>query len=406
INQKKKINNGHSHRHDVLRVRRAAAGGALAEGVAERAPPEELPLPARVDGRVDVELDGAGARSRAEEQDAHRQADGEREAPDRDAHGPLGGVEAAFGLESVRAELHDAELDHQRARHDGRKQPVPEDPPEDVVGPVGPPAVDLVGDVEQDERVEHGRADRRAERFAARGLRAGERHQVGEKRRPAVQERHAGGEEHGRLAEDHALHVPVDEGLLLRVYRRAGQELGLVGLVGGEGESAQGVHEKVDPEQLHGGEDGLAGRVDDRRHQGEQDGGDVDGELEHQELADALGHGTAPDERGHDGHEVVVQKDDRGGLLGDAGSRDAHGKTDVGRLEGRAVVSAVSRNRDGLAEALQVLDENLFVFGGGPGEDAEFREHPVERRQLAGGDMLPDAGTGRLVVVVVVGVGA
>ena len=50
--------------------------------------------------------------------------------------------------------------------------------------------------------------------------------------------------------------------------------------VGRESQSGEGVHDEVHPEELHGCQDGAHLRVRDGGDEGEEDGCDVDGDLE------------------------------------------------------------------------------------------------------------------------------
>eukprot|EP00960_Hanusia_phi_P053871 762480-Hanusia_phi.AAC.3 len=101
--------------------------------------------------------------------------------------------------------------------------------------------------------------------------------------------------EHGRGEEGL---VPGARGALEEVGR---------GILGGEGEGGEGVHDHVDPQELHGGE-GALGEQRAAQH-GEDAGGAVDGELELKELADVVVHVSSPLDCLHDGGEVVIQDD-------------------------------------------------------------------------------------------------
>lgn len=154
-----------------------------------------------------------------------------------------------------------------------------------------------------------------------------------------------------------------------RVEQRRGLAVGLAiedlaaGGIGSEGESGEGVHDDVDPEQLHGGKDGFFGGRGDGGDEGDDDGGDVDGDLELQELADGIVDSAAPDDGGNDRSEVVIHKNDVRSLFGDLSSGDTHGESDVGGLESGAVVGTVTGDTDDFAKGLELLDQNLLILG-------------------------------------------
>ena len=54
----------------------------------------------------------------------------------------------------------------------------------------------------------------------------------------------------------------------------------LGGWIGGKGQRGKGVHDEIDPEELHGGEDGFHVLICHGRDEGEQNCSDVDGDLE------------------------------------------------------------------------------------------------------------------------------
>src|SRR5262249_62122109 len=92
------------------------------------------------------------------------------------------------------------------------------------------------------------------------------------------------------------------------------------------------------------------------------------------------------DDRG----EVVVGEDHHRGFLGDLGAGDAHGDADVGPLEGRGVIDAITGHRDDLALLLQGVHQADLVLGGDPRDHTDV----VDRgRQLALG-YLRELGAG------------
>ena len=85
-----------------------------------------------------------------------------------------------------------------------------------------------------------------------------------------------------------------------------------------------------------------ANLCDARAAEGHDDGHDVDGELELQELGDAVVDVPPPHHRLHDAGEVVVCQDDVGRLLGHVGTGDALSTT---QQDGHAVISAQFQRR-------------------------------------------------------------
>ena len=77
----------------------------------------------------------------------------------------------------------------------------------------------------------------------------------------------------------------------------------------------------------------------------------------------ALFHGT------DDAGEIIVGQHQRRRLLAHLGTGDAHGNADVGSLEGRRVIDAVTRHRHHMTACLQGFHDTHFVFGGNAGEN-------------------------------------
>ena len=67
--------------------------------------------------------------------------------------------------------------------------------------------------------------------------------------------------------------------------------------------------------------------------------------------------------------EIVVEQDDRRGLARDIGAAPAHGDADMGGLERRRVVDAVTGHGDDLAVRLERLDDAQLLLGHDAGED-------------------------------------
>lgn len=118
-------------------------------------------------------------------------------------------------------------------------------------------------------------------------------------------------------------HVVLHVGRQQRLVPAVGLLLQQVGrgVLRGERQRCQGVHDEVDPQQLQHREGRAApGDGCDKGH-GERH--QVDGQLELQELADVAEDAAPPLHRLDNRAEVVVEDDDVGGLLGDVGAANA-----------------------------------------------------------------------------------
>lgn len=91
------------------------------------------------------------------------------------------------------------------------------------------------------------------------------------------------------MAGDLLPHGGGDEGLVTALGRTVEDLVGR--WVGGEGESREGVHDEVHPEELHGAEHGLHLVVVYDGDEGEDHGSDVDGDLKLRKIS-AAGHQT------------------------------------------------------------------------------------------------------------------
>mmetsp|Transcript_7173 Transcript_7173/g.17479 ORF Transcript_7173/g.17479 Transcript_7173/m.17479 type:complete len:481 (-) Transcript_7173:421-1863(-) len=173
-------------------------------------------------------------------------------------------------------------------------------------------------------------------------------------------------------------HPPGEEGLVARVGT-PGQEV-RAGVLGGEGKGGEAVHDHIYPEELDDVEGGL--REDGGAHDGDCARGEVDSQLELEELAYVVVDATTPLYRLHNRGKVVVHDNDISRILRNLRPRLPHGEAHIGTLEGGGVVSPVARHRDRLGDAdARLLDacyEGELVEGGGAGEDAEVGPYLVE----------------------------
>jgi hypothetical protein len=124
--------------------------------------------------------------------------------------------------------------------------------------------------------------------------------------------------------------------------------------------------DQIDPENLH---------RSDGQGQAQQNRRDDDNRLTAvgrqgpgNDLAQVFVDGAPFLDGGDDGGEVVVGQHHACGLLGGSRAGDAHGHTDVGPLECRCVVDAVTSHGDDAAICLQGLHQAQLVFRTGTGK--------------------------------------
>ncbi len=86
--------------------------------------------------------------------------------------------------------------------------------------------------------------------------------------------------------------------------------------------------------------------------------------------------------RFHDGREIIVEKNERGGLPRHVGSPPAHRDPDVRRLERGGVVHAVSRHGDDLAVRLERVHETELLLRHDAREDVHPSHEALELRAV------------------------
>mmetsp|Transcript_17841 Transcript_17841/g.35936 ORF Transcript_17841/g.35936 Transcript_17841/m.35936 type:complete len:454 (+) Transcript_17841:987-2348(+) len=180
--------------------------------------------------------------------------------------------------------------------------------------------------------------------------------------------------------EDHVAHHRLRQHSLVAGVWLACEEGG-GGVLGGEGERRERVHDQIDPEHLYCVEGAL--REDGGADARQRARRDVHRQLELKELADVVVDAAAPLDGGDDGDEVVVHDDHVRRVLRNVSPLDAHGEADVGLLERRRVVGPVARHCDGLGDArggggLDARDEHVLVERRRPRKHTQRRPHLVE----------------------------
>eukprot|EP01136_Pigoraptor_vietnamica_P010646 Opistho-1_new@48532 len=315
----------------------------------------------------------ASARNEAEDK-----ADGERERTDDDAREPLV-PRQGHAAEGEAAKLNNDRLDDHLSKEDEAEERVIEHSLEHVELAVNLARVDLVEHLHLHKRVEDDRVVLRG--LGIRRVRlvqlATARHV--EDLLPDKDEDEHDGQLVYRLAQHHQHHAAREERLVASV--RLALQQRVRGRLRREGERRKRVHDEVDPQQLHGRQRRLLEH--NRANERDDDGANVDGELELQELGDRVVHVAAPLDGRDDRVEVVVHEDDVGRVLGHRCARNAHRKADVRALEGRAVVRSVTRHGHDLAVGAEpavdrARHERVLVLRRRPREHAEARENLVK----------------------------
>ncbi len=157
----------------------------------------------------------------------------------------------------------------------------------------------------------------------------------------------------------------------LRVARFACHEVAVLG-IDAHRQRGSRVGHKVDPEDLgrqkRDGKPGLrrAGQSDQASQDDAEEDGDhlahVRRKEEAKELADVVEDAATLLHGVDDRRVVVVGEDHLSGFLRDLGARDAHGDTDVGRLQRGGVVHAVTGHGNDQPVILQRVDDPQLVL--------------------------------------------
>ena len=137
----------------------------------------------------------------------------------------------------------------------------------------------------------------------------------------------------------------------------------------GKGESAEGIHDQVNPEHLDGSKWGIL--EDDRSEENDEHGDDVNGELELQEFSYVVIDVSTVFQSNDDGTEVVIEKNNIASILGNIGTGDSHGKTDIGFGQSWSVIGTITCNSDNLSAVLHTGDENLLIKWGASTKNSE-----------------------------------
>ena len=148
----------------------------------------------------------------------------------------------------------------------------------------------------------------------------------------------------------------------------------LAGRDGSQGQGGEGVHDEVHPQHLRHRQ-GQVG-ADERAQQHDEQGHEVDGQLEDDEALDVLVERASPHDGRGDAVERVVQQGDVAGFLGHGGAR-SHREAHLGVVQGGGIVRAVAGHGHYGSLLLQQLHEALLVRGAGARHDFQV-QHAVQ----------------------------
>ena len=198
-------------------------------------------------------------------------------------------------------------------------------------------------------------------------------------------------EEDDCAVEQSELEAAVGEDAVLGVSRLLVHDAFFL-VVHAQGDGRKGIGDEVDPEDVEGGkrkDDAVLGEGgQDGEEEHDQDFGEVGGKEIEDGLLDVGEDASSFFDGLLDGGEVVVGQDHVRGALGDVGAGDAHGDADVGSLEGRGVVDAVSGHGDDVSVGLEGLDDLNLVLGRDASEDVRGVDFLLESLFVEGVDLI------------------
>lgn len=186
-----------------------------------------------------------------------------------------------------------------------------------------------------------------------------------------VQEEHGVGDECFHDADEEVglgVDLEVDEVVFLMVAGREAEEVEFF-LFHDEGEGEEEVREDADDDHEEGAERQRDPEEDVHQHRPDL-GPAACGEQVGDDLLQILEDEAAEADRVNDGVELVEQ-DEVGCLNGDVAAGD-DGDADIRSAQCGSVVDAVAGHRDDVVARLELLDDAVFLFGRGSGEDDLF----------------------------------
>jgi hypothetical protein len=119
----------------------------------------------------------------------------------------------------------------------------------------------------------------------------------------------------------------------------------------GKGKGGEGIHNHVNPKKLDSGQwsnVGNSGSNEDSKHSD-----DVNSQLELQEFSDVVKDVSSEFNSGHDRSKVIIHKNDIASLLGNLGSGDSHGESNISLLKSWSIISSITSDSDNLSHFLE-----------------------------------------------------
>mmetsp|Transcript_62663 Transcript_62663/g.103352 ORF Transcript_62663/g.103352 Transcript_62663/m.103352 type:complete len:346 (+) Transcript_62663:2100-3137(+) len=148
-------------------------------------------------------------------------------------------------------------------------------------------------------------------------------------------------------------------------------------LLCGQCQSCQGVHDQIQPEQLHGSKRAFVRCVKSGPDESNQYPDNIDSNLELEEFFDVVVHVAAPHNGLDHTPEVVIQQHNIRGRFGNVGP-SLHGESDISHLQRRAIIRAITSHGHNHASLLQQFSQGLLVLRAGAGQHLQLVDNVLE----------------------------
>jgi len=137
---------------------------------------------------------------------------------------------------------------------------------------------------------------------------------------------------------------------------------GVIWWLSSQSKSGEGIHDQVDPEHLNGSQWGLS--KDGRSKEDNEHSNNVDGKLELKELSNVIIDVSSEFKSNNNGGEVIIQKNDITGTLGDISTGDTHGKSNIGLGQSWGIIGTITSYGDNTFLFLNTSNKNELVLWG------------------------------------------
>lgn len=141
-----------------------------------------------------------------------------------------------------------------------------------------------------------------------------------------------------RHVDDVLGHLAGDDEVILVL--RIAQQQGVTGLLSGEGQRGERVHDHVDPEELNSLQRGLLEQ--DSTDDGEDQGVHIDGQLELEETLDVIIDISTPRASFDDRSETIINNDNVSSLLAHSSTSLTHTEADICLGKGHSIIGSIS----------------------------------------------------------------